>query len=152
MEQEATPSKVVETKVPRGAAFIEIVEESETFPWHYTDADGITYTDTKFTLRILPETLDKQWRRELTKKERDRGNVREVLNWDVYSQRALRHCVVDIDGLRKKGQPIAFRPDEHLRLLPERVKAAIIRLCVGKEAGLENAATVTQEDAEDPNA
>jgi hypothetical protein len=145
---EPATGKTTETVKPRTSMFIEIVEESQTFDWCYTDGEGVTYTDTKFTLRILPEGLDRQWRKELTRKERDKGQVREVLNWDLFSQKALAYCVINITGLRHKGQELKYDP-KYLVLLPERIKAAIIRLCVGKEAGLE-AATTAAED-EHPN-
>jgi hypothetical protein len=132
----------VDTVSPRQAAYIEIVEESDTFPWQYTDADGVTYA-TKFELRLLPETLDKKWRRELTSIDRKKGQRAEVLNWDAYSQRALGYCVVNVSGLRRRGgDEIVFKTGavelRYLLLLPEKVKAEIIRLCVGKEAGLQD--------------
>jgi hypothetical protein len=118
--------------------FIEIVDDSDVFPWQYTDRDGIQY-DTVFQLRLIPDSVDNQWRKELTKRKFEKGQPVEKLDNVEYVKRVLNMAVVNWDVLRlRTPSGVKDVPCElHYKLLlPELLKAAIVRVCVGKELGM----------------
>jgi hypothetical protein len=123
--------------------FIEIIGEDETFPWQYTSAGGRKF-DSKFVLRLVPDDAMTRFRKAATGKPKWKHGQKDVeIDWGKFTALQVDHAIVSWEGVRAKGAatdlPCEFK---YKQLLPERIKAEIIRLCAGKEAGLE-------EDEED---
>lgn len=119
--------------------FITIVTPDKTFPWQYTDPDSKVKLDTVFTLRIVPDDYQKVVREDNTRKGWDAGRRTEETEWDEFTRECLDYAIVGWEGLKTRnaaGEQVDVPCErEYKFLLPERVKAEIIRLTVGKEAG-----------------
>jgi hypothetical protein len=126
--------------------FLTIVEDDATFPFTWEE-----FAHTSFTLRNVPDDLHKIIRRKYTKTKYERNQPREITDWNEVAEASLAHAVVAITGLRRRVKKSNEHPDgtaavqwedldtttrdRYLQLLPERCKAEILRICVGKEAG-----------------
>jgi len=119
---------------------IVIVDADETFPWRWDDLPG-----TLFTLRIVDDDKHTQLRRENTKIKTDRTGRHEVTDWNAVGEASLLHAIVGIGGLKRRVREatvdvdfdaLDYAAQSRIKaLLPERCKAEILRICVGKEAG-----------------
>jgi hypothetical protein len=129
----ATPARVPQ--------FLTIVEDDDIFPFVWEEFDGTT-----FDLRIVSDDRHKTIRRQHTKTKFNQGQRHEITDWTAVTEACLEYAIANVRGLKargKSGEPVDldFAKLEHARqnqikaLLPERCKAEIIRLCVGKEAG-----------------
>lgn len=139
---DSAPGTVGPAPARQQGTFISIVEDNEQFTWQFRDPDTGVVWDSKFTLRTVPETLQKKWRKEFTKPEFRRGQRHEIMDATAFADRCLDYAIV---GWADIKHPTRTNPDgskqdlpctsEWKIRLPERVQAEIIRLCVGKELG-----------------
>lgn len=133
----------------RAGQYLTIIEDGDTFPFTWAG-----FLHTHFTLRLVPDSLHKVIRRKHTTTKWERNQRVELVDWTAVAEDCLAHAVVRIDGLRRRVQRTTGAPavgdgteaiqwdsldparrGTYLALLPETLKAEIMRICVGKEAG-----------------
>lgn len=127
--------------------------EDETFPYQYVDADTGVVFDTTFTLREVPEDVEQAARRKHTPRKWHRGRDVGELNWAAFSADMLDYAIVSWDKLVGISRVNGVRVErdlpcvrEHKARLPERVKADILRVALGRDAGQ----VVASEETEGP--
>lgn len=126
-------------------SFIQILDDSQpTFPWKYTDPDTNDTAETVFYLRQMPEDMEKQIRARHTKDRWKRGVRTEDFDTRAYGIDCLNYCIVSWEKLfviktDRTGNVVSRKEAERdlalIKALPEKLKAEIIRVCVGKEVG-----------------
>jgi hypothetical protein len=114
--------------------FIEIVENNDIVGWQYVNPDTKQQYDSQFNLRVADKDVQKKWKKKYTRVEMSRSGRQEIVDWAGYNEDALDFCIVGWTGVRRKGVDLPCEREWKL-LLPEMVKAEIIRLCIGKELG-----------------
>lgn len=124
--------------------FIEIVEEEDIVTFK---PEG---TDTQFKLRIVPDSLKRQWEKDHTAKKWTRRGREEEFNWGPFADQCLQYSIVSWSGVRRRGVEVPCSSETKLKL-PESIKAEIIRLAVGKELGelLKHGPQMVQRDERD---
>lgn len=132
----ATPESV-----RRAPQYITIAEPDDTFPWQYTDPDTKDKLATVFHLRVVPEEVQKEFRKRHTKVVWDAGRRVEDIDWVAFTEDALDYAITHWEGLKAKGGRDLPCERPYKKLLPDRVQAEIVKLCVGKELGREAASS-----------
>lgn len=115
-------------------AHIEIVEDADVVSWQFIDPSTKQVFDSKFKLRVVTSSLQRELRRKYTKHEFVRGTRQENFDWAKFNDDCIDFAVVEWTEVKRKGVDIPCTRENKL-LLPEMVKAEIIRLCLGKELG-----------------
>lgn len=130
--------------------FITIVEPEETVPWRWKNPDTGVVADTIFHLRLVPDDLQKVWKEQVTTRKWEHNRRTEDINWDPFTDECLDYAIVKWEGVRHpRTQQDLPCTREYKLLLPERIKAEIARLCVGKELGSVAGAGSSGEPAPD---
>lgn len=116
-------------------AFITIVGTDEAFPWTpIDDKTGQPY-ESSFSLRIVPDEKDEEFRRKHTRISWDKHRRVEQLNQAAYAADLIDYAIVTWSAVKDPaGAEVVCTPAMKARL-PEKWKAEILRLCSLKEAG-----------------
>lgn len=127
--------------------FIQIVDPTDTFTWRPYDERTAQHSDTVFTLRLVPDSVQDALRKKHTAPDtfkRGRRIVGEVA-FGAFTDACLDYAIVDWTDLyavrlNHLGE-VASRTlmpctSDAKKALPEWVRAEIVRLCIGKEAGM----------------
>ena len=119
--------------------FLQILEE-ETFRWQYRDPETNEQFGTIFLLREVPESVAKNLQRQHTKRKFTRGVPQEDVDFRAFTNDVLAYAVRGWEKLfSTKQTEIVFTEETKastLPKLPEKVKAAIVKIVLGREAGL----------------
>lgn len=127
------------TDSQQSSGFITILDPSakKPIPWQYRDPNTGKVADTVFYLRQIPDDTNKVFRERHTDKEWKNGQQRTTINQDGYGHDLIDYAIVDwsdLYALDDKGNRTSVPCDRKYKLvLPEKVQAEIIRLCLGKE-------------------
>jgi hypothetical protein len=122
--------------------YITILDERATFDWSPRDPDNPSSAyGTVFTLQQVPDDIQENLRKPFTKTEWRRGQRIIDVDQNGYIDACLKYAIVGWTGMYKVDPKTRTRAeipctDAYKLLLPEWVKAEIIRMCIGKEAGL----------------
>lgn len=115
-------------------SFLEIVTDDDVIRWQFTDPDTKQVYDSIFNLRVVPEALKRSWDKKFTEVEITRRGREEKLDTWAFIEQCLDYAIVSWENVQRQGVDLPCTREWKVRL-PEVVKAAIIRLCVGKELG-----------------
>jgi hypothetical protein len=129
--------------------YVQIVDPNETFTWRPTDERTGEELQTTFTLRIVPEEVQDRLRRQFTTPDTwKRGRrIPGDLQLGKFTDACLDYAIVDwsqLYAVKRNGDgEIVERREvpctsDAKRALPEWIRAEIVRLCVGKEAGMDD--------------
>ncbi len=114
--------------------FIEVQAPDTTFT-HTPEG-----TQSTFELRIVPDDVEKEARKQATRKEWDKGQRTESFDVHAFLARILDYAIVDWTGIKvRDANGVSELPctKANKLLLPEKVKSEINRLCLGKEIALD---------------
>lgn len=119
-------------------AFITIVETDEAFAWQPTDEDSGKKYDSVFSLRIVPDEVDKDIRKRHTKQvwQKKTRSMVDKLDEPSYIADLIDYAIVGWSGMKaaSTGAELPCSTEMKTRI-PEKFKAEVLRLCSGKEAG-----------------
>lgn len=119
-------------------AFITIVETDEAFAWQPTDEESGKKYDSVFSLRIIPDDVDKDIRKRHTKQvwQKKTRSMVDKLDEPSYIADLIDYAIVGWSGMKaaSTGADLPCSTDMKGRI-PEKFKAEVLRLCSGKEAG-----------------
>lgn len=119
-------------------AFITVVETDDAFPWQPTDDETGKKYDSVFSLRIIPDEVDKEIRKRHTRQtfQKKTRSMVDKLDDANYISDLIDYAIVGWSGLKAAttGADLPCTAEMKARL-PEKFKADILRLCSGKEAG-----------------
>lgn len=134
-------------------AFITIVETDEAFPWQPIDEESGKPYESSFSLRIVPDDIDRDIRKKHTRPSFEKKTRRMVDKLDdaSYIADVIDYAIVGWTGIKAAttGAELPCTADMKGRL-PEKWKAEILRLCSGKEAGDVVAAAEQEKKASKP--
>ena len=124
--------------------FIQIIDDPQaSFTFRPKDPDSGQVSETEFTLRLVPDEVQKSLRKQTESVEWRRGQ-RVVTNDDArwadlcvsYAITGWKHLYsVTVRDGKTVARTLVPCEDKYKALLPEHVRIEIVRLCVGKEAG-----------------
>lgn len=129
-----------EASTSTSGSFITIIENPrDTLPWRYIDPDTGQKFDTEFELRLIPDDTNTIFRKRHTRTEWKNGQRREEVNGDGYGDDLIDYAIVGWQGMyavNREGQRSEIPCERKYKvMLPEKIKAEVIRLCLGKELG-----------------
>lgn len=140
-ETEKTAEQVRAAQQPRT---IEVMEDDDVIDWQAQDPDTKEKFESRFKLRIVPNSVQKVFRKNRTKMEFTRQGRQENLDTTAYVEDCLDYAIVGWSGVFRRIR----RPDktierielectrENKSRLPEFVRAQIVQMCVGKELAM----------------
>lgn len=134
------PVAATQSEPTTSGSFITIIENPrDTFRWHYSDPDTGQRFDTEFELRLIPDDTNTVFRKRHTRTEWKNGQRREEVNGDGYGDDLIDYAIVGWQGMyavNREGQKSEIPCERRYKvMLPEKLKAEVIRLCLGKELG-----------------
>lgn len=118
-------------------SFITIVQDDEDFEWSPIDETSGEKSTSVFMLRIVSDEVDERLRKENTRPvAQKRGPMVKELNQPKYIAAVIDYAITGWRNLKdaRTGADVACTTAIKTRL-PENVKADVLRLCSGKEAG-----------------
>ncbi len=119
-------------------AFITIVETDDAFPWQPTDEESGKKYDSVFSLRIVPDEVDRDIRKRHTHptwQKKTRSMV-DKLDDASYIADIIDYAIVGWSNIKAAGTGADLPCTAAMKTrLPERWKSEVLRLCSGKEAG-----------------
>lgn len=124
--------------------FIQIVADPQTtFTYRPRDPDTNQPMDTELELRLVPEDVQKQLRKQFESVEWRRGQRIVTVDEGRWAERCVQYAIVgwkDLYSVTVKDGAVVARTavpceDRYKALLPEHVKVEVVRLCVAREAG-----------------
>src|SRR5688572_8289661 len=117
-------------------SFLTIIEDNESFEYSPIDPATGERMATVFVLRVVPDTLAKELRRQHTKPTFENHQRVEVVDQMAFASALLDAAIVDWRNLKsaRSNTDVPCTP-AHKTKLPQRVKDEIVQLCVLNEAG-----------------
>lgn len=125
---------------------IEIVRPEETHKWKFVDPSTKQQYDSEFELRVVGKELERSLRKKHTRVEFNRHGRNEVVDTGEFVDDVIDYAIVNWSGVRHQGRELPCTKEFKI-MLPEIVRAEVIRLCLGKELGEILAGTDMESDA-----
>ena len=118
-------------------SFISILTGSEPFEWSPDDEQGKP-SETVLVLQIITDDMDTELRKAHTRPVLDKKSRRMIPTLDDsgYTAAVIDAAIVNWRGVTDARTGAEIPCSEAMkRLIPERIKLDVLRLCAGKEGG-----------------
>jgi len=119
---------------------IQIAHDDETREWQATDPDTRETYESYYTLRVIPQSVQREIRRKHTTASFVKGVRVESLDGGKFTDDCLDYAIVSWRGVTGRNRSTGAITDlpctrEYKLAQPEWIKAEIIRMCLGRELG-----------------
>jgi hypothetical protein len=128
---------------------IEIVQPDDVRDYQFVDPDTKVKYDSVFQIRVVPNDEQKKMRKRATTFENTRRGREERFDWQSFVEECLDYAITGWKKVQMKGQDLPCER-QYKSMLPEIVRAEIVRLCVGRELGEIQAGQIGDGDGEAP--